>query len=87
MQKIWLIVALLLISFGRIHCSLVHADDQSVLLDPAVDDDHDDHEDDEEQKEDNKDGGVSLSDPFGQLSLSLYSCRNLDLLPTTDIFS
>ena len=65
----------------------VDAEDETILLDPAVDDDHHNERDDEEQKEDNKDGGVSLSDPFGQLSLSLYSCRNLDLLPTTDIFS
>ena len=48
-------------------------EDQTILLDAAIDDDHDNYGDDEEKKEDNIDGCMALSCPFSQLGLLLCS--------------
>ena len=48
-------------------------EDQTILLDAAIDDDHDNYGDDEEKKEDNIDGCMALSCPFSQLGLRLCS--------------
>ena len=56
-----------------IHSSVVDTEDQTILLDAAIDDDHDNYGDDEEKKEDNIDGCMALSCPFSQLGLLLCS--------------
>ena len=56
-----------------IHSSVVDTEDQTILLDAAIDDDHDNNGDDEEKKEDNVDGCMALSCPFCQLGLLMCS--------------
>ena len=56
-----------------VHSSVVDTEDQTILLDAAIDDDHDNDGDDEEKKKDNIDGCMALSCPFCQLGLLLCS--------------
>jgi hypothetical protein len=51
----------------------VNTEDQTILLDTAIDDDHHNNGDDEEKKKDNKDGCMALSCPFCQLGLLMCS--------------
>jgi hypothetical protein len=51
----------------------MHTEDQPVLLNATIDDDHDNNRDDKEKKEDNINGCMALSRPFCHLCLLLSS--------------
>ena len=57
----------------------VNAENQTILLYPAIDDDHDDHRDDEEEQEDDVDGCMSLSRSLWQLCLDLSPSIGLEV--------
>ena len=59
-----------------IHSFVVDTEDQTILLDAAIDDNQDNNGDDEEKKEDNVDGCMALSCPFlSAWPSALLACR------------